>query len=114
MNAIQLSPGCSRWRTGDSTKHPPVDAELLDSLVRAGFLAFTGPSGLFGGKSETRTVVVIHRGRGIRWELFFGEHETDMVTTTTTNLAAATEIVLAWLRGEALSVAEDSLHAIAR
>ena len=112
MNTPQLSPGCNLWQLGDPTKHPPRDEAFLGALANAGFLPFTGPSGLCGARSETRTVVVVHRGRGIRWEIFFRENDTDMVTTTTSNLSAATEYVLAWLRGEALSVGEDSLHSV--
>ena len=114
MSTIELSPGCNRWHKGDATKHGPSDADFLAALVDAGFVAFTGPSGLCGGKSETRSVVVIHRGGGMKWEVVFREHDTDMVTAMTTNLPAATAFSLTWLRGEALALGEGSLHSIAR
>ena len=113
MTKIQLSQGCERWQIGDATKHPPADGAFLGAVAQAGFLAFTGPGGLCGGKSETRSTIAIHRGRGTKWELVFRENETDVVTTTTTDLANATKAILAWLRGKSLAVDEDSLHAVA-
>jgi len=113
MTTIVLSPECRAWKTGDATKHPPADSEFLESLTRAGFLAFTGPSGLCGGKSESRSAIVIHRGRGTRWEVVFRENEIDVVTTTTTDLANTTMTILSWLRGDALSADENSLRAVA-
>ena len=114
MTTIELSPGCEHWKLGDSTKHPPADSRFLDALARAGFLAFIGPGGLCGGKSESRTVLAIHRGRGTKWEVVFRENDSDAVTTTTTDLADMTITMLAWLRGKSLSAEENSVHAIAR
>ena len=111
MTTTLTSSGCDRWQAGDPTKHPPLDAEFLSKLLESGFSVFTGPSGLFAGRSESRTVVVIHRGRGVRWEMIFRENDTDMVTTTTNNLPTATESAVAWLRGGALSAETDSLRA---
>lgn len=113
MTTIELSPGCEKWQVGDATKHPPVDAAFLDSLTQAGFTAFIGPGGMCGGKTETRSAIAIHRGRGTKWELIFRENEADVVTTMTTDLGKATASVLAWLQGRALAVDADSLHAIA-
>jgi len=113
MTTIELSAGCVRWLPGDNTKHPPIDCTFLETLTHAGFLAFTGPSGLCGGKTEHRTVVLVHRGRGTKWEVVFRENETDVVTTTTTDLGKTTIAILSWLRGGVLSVDENSLHAVA-
>jgi hypothetical protein len=113
MTTIQLSPGCKHWQIGDATQHPPQDATFLKSVTQAGFVAFTGPSGLCGGKSETRSLVAINRGRGTKWELVFRENETDVVTTTTTDLADSTGAILSWLRGKTLAVDENALHAVA-
>ena len=113
MTTIALSPGCERWQIGDATKHPPADAAFLEAVVQAGFLAFTGPSGLCGAKSESRSTVVIHRGRGSKLEVVFRENETDVVTTTTTDLANMTTAVLSWLRGGVLAADNNSLHAVA-
>jgi len=106
-----VSPDCTAWQHGDATKHPPADLAFLDAVSRAGFTAFTGPSGLCGAKSVFRTVVLVHRGRGTKWEVVFREHESDMITTTTTDLAKTTATILSWLRGAALFASEDSLHA---
>ena len=113
MTFIELSPGCKTWQIGDATKHPPADNAFLEALTRAGFQAFTGPSGLCGGKSKSRSTIVIHRGRGTRWEVVFRENETDVITTATTDLASTTMVVLSWLRGGTLSVDENSLRAVA-
>jgi hypothetical protein len=111
MSASDLSPGCTAWRIGDATMHPPADRAFLEAVYRSGFLAFTGPSGLCGAKSAFRSVVLVHRGRGTRWEIVFREQESDVVTTTTTDLAKTTATALSWLRGGALFANEDSLHA---
>jgi hypothetical protein len=113
MPTIQLSPNCKHWQIGDATRHPPQDAALLKAVAQAGFVAFTGPSGLCGGKSETRSLVAVHRGLGKEWELVFRENDSDVVTTTTTDLAEATNAVLSWLRGKTLAVDENALHAFA-
>ena len=113
MTTPELPPGCDTWQLGDATSNPPADAEFLESVRRSGFLAFVGPSGLCGAKSETRSAVVIHRGRGTKWEVVFCEHDADVVTTTTTDLTSMTPAVLSWLRGGALAADENSLHAVA-
>ena len=113
MTTIELSSDCHRWETGAATKHPPHDQAFLGAVTEAGFVAFTGPSGLCGGKSANRTVLAIHRGRGTRWEIVFREHDSDVVTTTTTDLGTVTITMLAWLRGKSLSVKENTLHAVA-
>ena len=113
MATMELSAGCERWEIGTPTMHSPVDSKFLEAVTQSGFMAFVGPGGLCGGKSERRTVFVIHRGRGLKWEVVFRESEADVVTTTTTDLESITIAVLAWLRGRSLSVDEDSLHAVA-
>jgi hypothetical protein len=113
MSTIELSAGCNRWYKGDATWHAAQN-DFLTALADAGFVAFTGPSGLCGGKSETRSVVVIHRGGGKKWEVVFREHETDLVTAKTTNLPAVTAFSLMWLHGEPLALGEDSLHSVGR
>ena len=113
MTTIELSPECRAWQIGDATKHPPADSAFLEAVTRAGFLAFTGPGGLCGGKSECRSAIVIHRGRGTKWEVVFRENEADVVTTTTTDLSSITTTVQTWLRGGALLAEENSLRAVA-
>lgn len=112
MTEIELSAGCQRWTTGERTKHPPHDRSLLEAMTKAGFVAFTGPSGLCGAKTENRTVLAIHRGRGVKWEIVFRENDADVVTTTTTDLERMTSTMLTWLRGGSLAADEDSLHAV--
>ena len=94
---------CIRRRTRTSSKR---QHERASSLSRR-------PAGLFGGKSEYRTVVVIHRGQGTKWEVVFREHDVDVVTTTSTDLNATTDATLSWLRGGSLFASENSLHAAA-
>jgi len=113
MTTIELSPGCQRWAPGSPTKNPPLDRFFLESVVKAGFLAFTHQGGLCGGQSEHRAVLVIHRGRGTKWEVVFQENDSDVVTTTTTDLSNMTETMLAWLQGGALSADENSMRAVA-
>jgi len=110
MAPIQFSSGCKPWNSGETTIHPPVDVTFLEAVAEAGYVPYTGPAGMFGGKTETRSIVVIHRGRGKKWELIFREHEHDVVTTMTTDLTKATSSVLAWLNGKPLSVEPDSLR----
>lgn len=113
MTTIELSARCQRWNTGDPTKHPPHDRSLLEAVTKAGFVAFTGPSGLCGGKTENRTVLAIHRGRGFKWEIVFRENDTDVVTTTTADLERMTTTMLTWLQGGSLAADEDSVRAVA-
>lgn len=113
MTTIELSAGCQHWLPGDPTKHPPLDAWFLEAVTSAGFVAFTGPSGLCGGKTQSRTVIAIHRGRGVKWEVVFRENDADVVTTTTTNLKRMTIAMLSWLQGSSLAVDEDSVHVAA-
>jgi hypothetical protein len=111
MTTIELSPGCQRWVPGSPTKHPPLDKIFLETVIEAGFLAFTHHGGLCGGQSEHRAVLIIHRGRGTRWEVVFQESDLDVVTTTTTDLGNMTTTMLAWLRGRSLSAKENSVRA---
>ncbi len=113
VKTIEISPGCERWNPGDPTHHAPVDADFLERIAKAGFVTFTGPGVLCGGKSESRTVLAIHRGRGTRWEVVFREYESDVVTTFTTDLVAMSTTMLAWLSGQSLTAKENSLHAVA-
>jgi len=113
MTTIELSPGCQRWTPGSPTKNPPLDGIFLEAAVSAGFLAFTHEGGLCGGQSEHRAVLIIHRGRGTKWEVVFQENDLDVVTTTTTDLRNMTSTMLAWLQGRSLSADENSVHAVA-
>lgn len=113
MATIELSEGCARWSPGEPTKHPPRVVSFLEAVNEAGFVAFIGPSGLCGGKSDHRTVMAIRRGRGVKWKRVFRENNADVVTTTTTDLERMTNTLLSWLRGGTLAVDEDAVHAIA-
>ena len=113
MTTIEPSPGCLRWTPGSPTKNPPLDRIFLEAVAKAGFLAFTHQGGLCGGQSEHRAVLVIHRGRGTKWEVVFQENDSDVVTTTTTDLRSMTTTMLTWLRGGSLSVEENSVRAVA-
>lgn len=113
MTARETSSDCERWAPGDPTKNPPHDQRFLEAVVDAGFDAFTHRGGLFGGQSDHRAVVIVHRGRGKIWEVVFQESDRDVVTTTTSNLERLTTTILSWLRGNPLTAEEDSLHAVA-
>ncbi len=113
MTTLKLPQGCERWTLDDPTKNPPNDRLFLEAVLNAGYVAFTHYGGLCGGQSENRAVVVIHRGRGKKWEISFQEHDVDVVTTTTTNLPQMTSTAISWLEGVALAADVDSVHAIA-
>ena len=102
-----------RWIAGTPTKYPPDDETFLHAAIGAGFDAFTHSGGLFGAKSGHRAVQIIHRGRGTRWEVVFLEHDSDVVTTTTTNLEQMTSTMLSWLSGKSLAAKENSVRAVA-
>ena len=103
MSEDSLLPrGCAWWTLGDVTTNPPEDELFLRRLAEAGYLTFTGPSGLVGATSGGRGVVAIHRGRGKRWHLSFAEDELDVLEALVTQLPQKTEIVSAWLNGDSL------------
>ena len=101
------------WTRGMPTKYSPSDERFLRVATDAGFDAFTHKGGLFGAQSAQRSVQVIHRGRGQKWEVIFLERESDVVTTMTTNLEEMTSTILSWLSGRSLTANEDSVHAVA-
>ncbi|MEM6980101.1 MAG: hypothetical protein AAF539_10595 [Planctomycetota bacterium] len=100
-----------RWSPGMPTKHAPIDETFLRTAVNAGFVAYTHFGGLFGAQSDHRSVQIIHRGRGQKWEIIFLEQGSDVVATTTTDLENMTTTVLSWLSGKALTAKEDSVQA---
>ena len=102
-----------RWVAGTPTKYPPADQSFLQAATDAGFQAFTHVGGLFGAQANHRAVQVIHRGRGRKWEIIFLEHDSDVVTTTTTDLEQMTITMLSWLSGKSLTAKEDSVRAVA-
>ena len=102
-----------RWTPGTPTKYPPADEAFLRAATDAGFEAFTHVGGLFGAQTVRRAVHIIHRGRGQKWEVIFLEHDSDVVTTTTTDLAQMTTTMLSWLSGKSLTAKEDSVRAVA-
>lgn len=102
-----------RWSVGTPTKYAPADEAFLRAATDAGFEAFTHDGGLFGAQSEHRSVQIIHRGRGRKWEVIFLEQGSDVVTTMTTNLEQMTVTILGWLSGKALTAKEDSVRAVA-
>lgn len=113
MNTIEEANELPRWQLGDPTKHPPEDAEFLEILAKIGFTTFAFPAGLYGAKSETRSVMIIFRGQGLgrkkRWELIFQQYDKDVLVTVSTDLIADSKFAANWLRGETLKVTVDSL-----
>ena len=84
------------------TPNPPEDVEFLRKMAMAGFATYIGSMGLIGAKAENRYVVVIHRGRGRRWEITLGEDEIDTYITKLTRLPERSKAAIAWLSGETL------------
>lgn len=103
---------CKAWELGEATKHPPSDELFLTRIVETGHDAFIGPGGLFGGESDEREFLVIHRGRRRRWELFLREHQEDVESIFTTNLDGTADVAVAWLSGEVASVVLASLRSL--
>ena len=102
-----------RWTAGTATRFAPADTLFLKAATNAGFEAFTHVGGLFGARADQRAVQIIHRGRGKRWEIIFVENDSDVVSTTTTNLEQMTATMLSWLSGRSLTAQEDSVRAVA-
>ncbi len=102
-----------RWTDGMATKYPPADVTFLQAATIVGFEAFTHAGGLFGARAAQRAVQIIHRGRGKKWEIIFVEYDSDVLTTTTTDLEQMTTTMLSWLSGKSLTAKEDSVRAVA-
>jgi hypothetical protein len=102
-----------RWTAGAETKYAPADVAFLEAATNAGFEAFTHVGGLFGAQTAHRAVQIIHRGQGRKWEIIFVESDSDVVTTTTTDLEQMTATMLGWLSGKSLTAKEDSVRAAA-
>jgi hypothetical protein len=102
-----------RWNAGMATRHAPTDTSFLQAATNAGYEAFTHSGGLFGAQAGHRAVQIIHRGRGRKWEVIFVEHDSDVLTTTSTDLPQMTPTILSWLSGKALTAKEDSVRAVA-
>ncbi|MEZ6100510.1 MAG: hypothetical protein R3E01_16195 [Pirellulaceae bacterium] len=102
-----------RWTVGTPTKYSPADETFLRAATDAGFDAFTHDGGLFGAQSSHRSVQIIHRGRGRKWEVIFLERDSDVVTTMTTDLEQMTSTILSWLSGRSLTAKEDSVRSVA-
>lgn len=101
------------WQIGGATKLSPQADEFLDAMASSGFLAFIHEHGLFGAKAGKRSVAIVHRGRGARWEIAFREHDVDIITTVTTELAESVHVVRDWLHGASLVADENSIHPLA-
>lgn len=99
-----------RWTQGIPTKFAPVDQAFLEAATDAGFDAFTHRGGLFGAQSDHRSVQIIHRGRGKKWEVIFLDRDSDVVTTVTTDLEQLTTTILGWISGRSLTAKEDSVR----
>ena len=103
MSHASLPPtGCGWWVLGDTTSNPPEDEVFLGGLAKAGLAPYVGPTGLLGARAEDRSIVVIHRGWGRRWEVTLREGEFDSHVAKVTKLPERVEAAIAWLRGESL------------
>jgi hypothetical protein len=103
--------GCVWWRPGSVTINPPEDELFLRKLSEAGFATYVGPLGLVGAKNGTRSIVVIHRGRGRRWEITLRDDEFDRYVTNSTKLPDRALAGIAWLCGEPLEKVRPLLEA---
>ena len=102
--------GCSWWCPGDVTRNPPNDELFLRGLAEAGFATYVGPIGLMGADRANRSIVVIHRGMGRRWEVTLREVEVDRHITKMTALPEQARAAIAWLGGESLEKVRQLLH----
>jgi hypothetical protein len=94
--------GCAWWTDGDATSNPPEDEAFLGALAKAGIATYVGPTGLFGARAEDRSIVVIHRGWGRRWEVTLRDGEFDRHTGKVIRLPERAGAAIAWLRGDSL------------
>jgi hypothetical protein len=80
------------------TLHSPTDSSVLQAVKTFGGVPFVGSAGMFGGVFGRRSVFVIHRGRGKRWELIRESDGVEVETLYVIDKAALSELVLAWLK----------------
>ena len=106
---LLLPRNCTWWKRGDPTLNPPEDQEFLSEMAKE-FATYIGSMGLVGAKTQTRDVIVIHRGRGRRWELTLAENKADVHVTLLTLLPARASAAIAWLRGEPLETVRQLLE----
>jgi len=107
------------WEPGTPTKFGMADEGFLRKILRSGHVAYTGPIGLFGGKSKqqvggeshSRSVDVIHRGLSRRWEICLDEDDTSVASEFVDNLEAAAIIAVHWLNGVPK---EDAIASLAK
>ena len=107
MCDIPVPEGCERWIPGTKTLHPPNDQRFLESIMEAGYLAYTDDhgGGLIGGRSRDRRVVLIYRGhrpRGGPWEISFYVENMEVLNTVTCDLEKLIPTFLQWLDGKPL------------
>jgi hypothetical protein len=102
--------GCSWWRPGDPTRNPPTDELFLRELAEAGFATYIGPIGLMGADTVNRSIIVIHRGMGRRWEVTLREDEVERHITKVTALPEQAAAAIAWLGGESLEKVRQLLR----
>jgi len=115
---LELQPDSHEWKPGDSTWHPPMDVEFLELVLESGNLSWLGTGGSFGGKSESREIFVIYRGRTLSpprqqmWEISLIERDVEMASLFVCDLLAGGKISVAWLSGESTEKTLASLECL--
>jgi len=100
---------CKWWEIGQPTVYPAEDELFLQSLAGSGVLTFIGPSNAVGAVSGNRNAMAIHRGRGKRWHLSFGDDRADLLEVHVTNLPSKASLAAEWLNGGSLESLQTAL-----
>lgn len=115
---FELQPDRHEWKLGDSTWHPPQDVEFLELVLKSGHLSWTSTGGSFGGKSASREIFVIYRGRTQSpprqqmWEVCLIERDVEVASLSVCDLLSSGKISVAWLSGESTEKALASLESL--
>lgn len=105
-----------RWSPANEASLLSGQEECLTDFHSAGFVPFTGPAYSIGARSNTRSVLIIHRGRGRRWEIVFSDlieepdsPSSEVASCFTDDLVATKNAAIRWLRSETI---EDVLKGL--
>lgn len=104
-------PNCEVW-TPELKSDALSDAQLtcLNAFRNAGFVPFIHRHDVFiGAGNENRTVVIVHRGSGRRWEVVFNKALNEVAACHTVSLSACKDAGIIWLSGRTI---EDVVAAL--
>lgn len=115
---LELQPDRREWKPGDSTWHPPRDVEFLELVLKSGNVSWVGTGGSFGGKSASREIFVIYRGRTQSpprqqmWEVCLIERDVEVASLFVCDILSSGRISVAWLSGESTEKTLASLECL--